>query len=447
MRDYANRTSFRLQRGDATDKWMLAFAFVLGISGSLALKAFGLSVWIPAAYSATVIIIYSLAAYLFPSVQLESDQVGDNAYYLGFVLTLTSLSFTLYELSRHVPEADFIADVIAGFGVALSSTIVGVSVRVMFLQFRLDLVARDREARLALNDAMRNFRVELADVIRGTKYLGVEIRQSLLEYHDEIAKAHKDAARNLYSELLIAFREALDPLQKRTVEMTNEVLANATAATNASADAREKSLAALASGVEDASSRISGSMTKLTDSVSASMSLGMEKLTRLQSEFVRDIEETSRQAVEQREKLERSAQSAVDQSIADFSKTTQDVRDGMKQFSDQIHRNMDVVSEKTQVLASRLQYESDTVFALSAAQIKRDAEFTNQASGLVHELSQIAVRMKDMHTESIATNNALTSAMSAHVSELQQRAIPDRAKKSPRQSRLAYTLANWLRRP
>lgn len=275
MKNDFSRTSFTAHKNDSADKWILGLAFLIGITGSLALKVLGLPVWVPAVFAGAIIIVYAVLAHIIPTIQLESDQVGDNAYYLGFVLTLTSLSFTLYELGQHGGDADFIAYVIAGFGVALSSTIVGVAVRVFCLQFRLDLVARDREARLTLNDAMRRFRTELTDVIRGTKYLGVEIRQSLLEYHEDLAKSHKEATRNLNKDLIIAFKEALEPLNSQLATLMQQVFSDAQTTVNASGEARDAALRATTAGLTVASQSISDELQKVTVAIKRTLNDGV----------------------------------------------------------------------------------------------------------------------------------------------------------------------------
>ncbi len=78
---------------------------------------------------------------------LGAEVIGDNSYYLGFLFTLTSLAVTLYFVVDVAAEDRAFAhpEVISGFGVALVSTLVGVFIRVLMMQFRLDLVARERE--------------------------------------------------------------------------------------------------------------------------------------------------------------------------------------------------------------------------------------------------------------------------------------------------------------
>ena len=42
-----------------------------------------------------VLFLYVLSVWFMPAFKLRRDQIGDNAYYLGFLLTLVSLSVTL----------------------------------------------------------------------------------------------------------------------------------------------------------------------------------------------------------------------------------------------------------------------------------------------------------------------------------------------------------------
>jgi hypothetical protein len=74
------------------DRWLLAAAFVGGAGGTLLLKALAAPAWAPACFAAGIILAYAALTYRVPAARLEPEQIGDNAYYLGFVLTLCSLA-------------------------------------------------------------------------------------------------------------------------------------------------------------------------------------------------------------------------------------------------------------------------------------------------------------------------------------------------------------------
>ena len=241
------------------DRWLLAVAFGAGALGTVVLKATGAPPWMPAALAGGVILAYAAICWFLRSARLEPEQIGDNAYYLGFVLTLCSLAYTLWSLGTVEAETAFVAEVVAGFGVALTSTIVGVAVRVFLMQFRVDVVAREREAQLALGDAVSAFRSELADVIRGTRFLGVEIRQTLAQHHRDMAAEEAKRMRDT-SDLLI---EALDgALRERALHA-----AELEAETGRTADAAVARAAARVEAMADGFDRGAGAREAASEAV------------------------------------------------------------------------------------------------------------------------------------------------------------------------------------
>ncbi|SEL00501.1 hypothetical protein [Pacificibacter marinus] len=290
MAAVSRRQTFRIQGRDNADKYLLGTVFVLGICGSLILKEINTPVWLPALYSGLLIVFYAIIVSVLPRTQLESDQIGDNAYYLGFVLTLTSLAHTLYQLAGHSGQTEFISDVISGFGVALSSTIVGVTVRVVCLQFRLDLVARDREARLALNDAMRLFRSEIADAIRGVRYLGVEIRQTLNEHHTELSDDRAKMSEKIHAEILEAFNRGLDPISGRLGTITHEIFENTDSALKSSKDARIAAQVSLKEAFEDTVSDLSETVTKISAQTQQSLAMTSTQISDLNATIKTHLE-------------------------------------------------------------------------------------------------------------------------------------------------------------
>lgn len=197
---------------------MLAFA--IGTGGGVAMKMLGTHPFITAAFSALVLCLYALLTYASTPLRLEPEVIGDNAYYLGFLFTLTSLSVTLYFVVQAGAEdrARLIPEFISGFGVALVSTNVGVFVRVLMMQFRLDIVARERETRVQIDEGARLLRVEMAMSLQQIKLFTVESLQHSAERESEFRratdapvkatqKALTDTARFLQQETATAFRE------------------------------------------------------------------------------------------------------------------------------------------------------------------------------------------------------------------------------------------------
>jgi len=132
-----------------------------------------------------------LGARLF---RLRDDQAGDNLYYMGFLFTLTSLAVSLYQFSA----AGSAEQIVQNFGIAIASTIAGITLRILFNQMRRDPVEVEAIARLELAEASRRVRRELESAILEFGYFRRMTQQSigdaLEELKDSIGKARDQLA-------------------------------------------------------------------------------------------------------------------------------------------------------------------------------------------------------------------------------------------------------------
>lgn len=153
------------QRREGRPTWYARapfLGFALGGMGLLILfKYLEAGPFVTAGFAGALIVIYGFAVGLIPLLKIREDQLGDNCYYLGFLYTLTSLSWALWKFA----EFNDIGEIIANFGIALFSTIVGILARVFINQARMDTGQAERDARMALTEAMVNFRVQLDDAV------------------------------------------------------------------------------------------------------------------------------------------------------------------------------------------------------------------------------------------------------------------------------------------
>lgn len=186
-----SRRMHDVQASESLDKLILLCAFLVGVLGGIILKLLQANAFVAAGFAAVVLVAYALWTFFATHLRLEPEVIGDNCYYLGFLFTLTSLSVTLYFVveAGSADRAAKIPEVISGFGIALSSTIVGVFLRVLMMQFRVDIVSRERETRVELNDAARRLRVELNGAIARMKDFTVESVQLATERDDKLRQA------------------------------------------------------------------------------------------------------------------------------------------------------------------------------------------------------------------------------------------------------------------
>lgn len=202
-----------------------------GAAGALVFLAFvavgsGWIVWaklaaMPAAavtlVPVAVMIAYAAAALVFrPGV--GEDQSGDNAYYMGFLFTLTSLSVSLWQF-RADGEAE---EIVRNFGVAIASTIAGIALRVFINQLRRDPVTIERGARVDLADAARRMRRELDAVVLDLSHFRRGAQQSAAETF-ETARAEMAGSAGALAAAVEALSGHLDAHSERLAEVTRQL--------------------------------------------------------------------------------------------------------------------------------------------------------------------------------------------------------------------------------
>src|ERR1700674_4078729 len=109
--------------------------FVLTGSAYIVLaKVAGIGPFLVTFVPVATMLAYALLLYLARGLRLRDDQTGDNLYYMGFLFTLTSLGVSLYQFTATRAAEE----IVQNFGVAISSTIAGIGLRVIFHQMRRD---------------------------------------------------------------------------------------------------------------------------------------------------------------------------------------------------------------------------------------------------------------------------------------------------------------------
>jgi ElaB/YqjD/DUF883 family membrane-anchored ribosome-binding protein len=161
--------------------------------------------------------------------RLRDDQSGDNLYYMGFLFTLTSLAVSLYQFSA----AGSAEQIVQNFGIAIASTIAGITLRIFFNQMRRDPVEVEATARLELAEASRRVKRELESAILEFGYFRRMTQQSIADALDEVketvSSAHQQFAGELaklattankpFEEAFQRSGETFDRLNERTVEV------------------------------------------------------------------------------------------------------------------------------------------------------------------------------------------------------------------------------------
>lgn len=207
-------TKLKNMRGirSATDHRYHALVFAVfafgGIIGTIAVKFLGFGLVVAISGPAAFIVAYVIVSIYLRRFSLRFDQVGDNCYYLGFLYTLTSLSFALWSFSSAEPDSQ---SIISSFGIALSSTIFGVVFRVLLGQMRADPVEVEEQSRLELSEAA----AQLRSTLDGVALEMNSFRRSMIQSVSESAE-----------ELSEKLGEELSQITKRTADAIDENLTN-----------------------------------------------------------------------------------------------------------------------------------------------------------------------------------------------------------------------------
>lgn len=180
----------RRHRGTSGEGSPRSFFLVFALGGGLVLALLKL-VWDhwfpPVVLSAILIVAYGLLLWDRESKRPKFDHAGDNLYYVGFLYTLISLAVSLYLFTGD----GYTEDIVRGFGVALSSTVLGLIGRVVVNQSPEGEAALvEAHARGALVSAHRELRAQMDYAIEDYK----RFRQDLGELEESVDAARLAAA-------------------------------------------------------------------------------------------------------------------------------------------------------------------------------------------------------------------------------------------------------------
>jgi hypothetical protein len=210
------------QRRPGRQTWYSHAPFLVfsvgGIVLLILLKIFDVHQYATFGVAAVLIVIYGLSVGLIPALKIREDQLGDNCYYLGFLYTLTSLGWALWTFA----EFNDIAEIIANFGLALTSTAVGIVARVFINQLRTDIGQAERDARMALTEAMVNFRVQLDDAVIAMRNFCAQTQQIT----GDAIRANAESANKALEESVARIGETSSGVLTRIEEAFEEFSGN-----------------------------------------------------------------------------------------------------------------------------------------------------------------------------------------------------------------------------
>lgn len=220
---------------DTPDKGLFLFVALLGFGLILAIKLGKIShFWahsievsdslMAAACAVVLLVLYTFFAWQVSFFRLHTDRLGDNCYYLGFVFTLASLAAALVEIELYAGDRGAVLErLIGSFGVALLSTILGILLRVFFMQMRREVEDLEEDLRHDLQQRAQLLRDQLHQAVIDLESFRLRTRQVLEERLHDTTETFS-AAVNAQTQ---AVQRTVDDLAQRARDAFASVLAAA----------------------------------------------------------------------------------------------------------------------------------------------------------------------------------------------------------------------------
>ena len=258
--------------------------------------------------SALIVLVLPLAAmglYLYwywrrAHFRDHVDQFADSFYYAGFLFTLFSLagSFLPWALSPTALSSD---QILARFGVALSTTLFGLSLRVWLTQFQLGADDAAAEARASITEAAQALGTEVRLALDEIKSLRTEMTSEMMSFQKEIGERLKDNA----DEISRSIKRSTSGLEDHLGKFSKSIEGLGSSATALGEAGRNLSevLAATSKMSEIVEGVASASREAVSNSVDAAKSLSelagairrdAGEVDSLKSQLVRQVEESSK---------------------------------------------------------------------------------------------------------------------------------------------------------
>jgi hypothetical protein len=218
----------------------------------------------PFTIAVPVVLMFSyffMSAFL-AGLRLHDEQAGDNLYYMGFLFTLTSLGIALYRFN--VDES--IDAIVRNFGIAVTTTICGIGLRIFYNQVRRDPVDIERVARYELAEMTRRVRLELEMTVREFANFRRVSNQMLEEGFKEIGEQAEKSGAHILKILESLTHEAVSPIRNASDQMKS-VLDDVGVKTERGLSSALERIESSAKILEGVNARVAGALAALGSEV------------------------------------------------------------------------------------------------------------------------------------------------------------------------------------
>jgi hypothetical protein len=209
------------------------FAVVLGLKifssflGWLLRSPWLLGFFVPLSLMAAYIILGGRRK----ALDLSDEKFADTCYYLGFIFTITSIIFCLFDLPNIGTK---IQEIAVRFGAAMVSTVFGLAVRVYLISFRRDVTDSMKDAEDAVLDATQKFAEQLTIAKERLQQFELDVdaaaKSSVERVNlqvENLSKNHSDRLTEFFTDLTSrnqeAFTSALSEVRSASFRLSESV--------------------------------------------------------------------------------------------------------------------------------------------------------------------------------------------------------------------------------
>ena len=212
---------------DKLDDSTVKYAFFLTYTiGSLIII---FSSKLPGEHTSTFLLIALMLVYLFGIMFLNNklntfvrdEQMGDSFYYLGFLYTLTALAVSLFNIQDG--ELD---GLLKNFGVAITTTLIGLIGRIVMSQFRESLDEMKEKAEAQISDSARKLNTQLILSINILKDQSVNISKNTdraLQDSSLSLRRFMEENNKILQESTAKSKDVIDEFNARASEVTSKI--------------------------------------------------------------------------------------------------------------------------------------------------------------------------------------------------------------------------------
>ena len=344
--------------------------------------------WIAAMVAAGVVL--ALTIYYMLNDEDAPEEEGDNVYYLGLLFTLISLMFALVELfggtgTEVVRNAEKIRTLLGNFGIALSSTVVGIAGRVAVQNWqRTGAAERPEIAEGTEVPAIPSAGASSRDLEKFNRHLLGRIARDLTQGANALARFHR-IVRSHASDSEDYLRNHSETLKRESAAFKDTLQSNAETFAQELKSQAENTLDAVGGSLGVAAKKFEDLLERLQSAHDGYLAETRE-VTRSFHDEIRSASGQSlgalRQnfdaAAQQAEALPERLRSAHDDYLTEVRATTQLFHDEIRSASDQsldaLRRNYDVAAKQSLSLTQNV----------STAHERVNEMFNRLGSGLGH---------------------------------------------------------------